>query len=63
MAGLLVGAGLWLSALLLTSRCPVCGKSLFVKEGLQGGTIGGWLTQTVIPFPERHCSRCRTQID
>lgn len=48
---LAVGSGLWMTWLMMTSKCPSCGKSAFIKQGYS------------LPFPELYCSRCRTELD
>lgn len=45
--------------LLITQRCPVCGKSLYVREGLPLETAGGLLTLSFLALPEARCSRCQ----
>jgi hypothetical protein len=63
MAVMLCLAGLLKLYLLVTARCPSCSKSVFVKEGLPLNSLGGRLTMAFLPFPEAHCSRCRTRLD
>jgi len=49
-AGFLIGGAFWLShglAALLAFRCPICGRSLFMR--------GEFLS---VPWPAKTCSKC-----
>jgi hypothetical protein len=63
MAGILAASAILHSNLSVTSKCPECGKSPFIKEALPLETVAGKLTMSFLPFPEVHCSRCRTRLD
>jgi hypothetical protein len=46
------------SVLYFRVRCPNCGKSVYRRDGLEPGGVGGELTRTAGWWPEARCSRC-----
>lgn len=66
--GWVLGLALFLTcavqmALAYTQRCPVCGKSVYIRENLPLETVGGLLTMTFRAMPEARCSRCQSRLD